>query len=187
LPVTSLPPVIALGEALADDERVGLFLLLRAVKVVRSRTVAFVRIPPAELSTLLVAWLKCLAPTWDARGAPRAALEAARARIQAALPKAEDPNMSALALEAAAGLEGKLQALAEDALKWANRVALLAQGAPYAALDAIAVGTGRHDGAPVEPKERAAWIARSSQAHDLTTFGVSDGFAQARVRCGLER
>jgi Tfp pilus assembly protein PilF len=187
LPVTSTPPVIALGEVLANDERVGLFLLLRAIKVVRSRTVALVRLPPPDVTLLLAAWLKCLAPAWDPRGAPRAALDAARTRIQAALPKGDDPSMSALALEAAGGLEGKQATLGEDALRWANRVALLAQGGPLAALDAIAVATGRPEGAPAESSERAAWIARASQARDLATFAVSDGFAQARVRCGLER
>jgi hypothetical protein len=76
--------------------------------------------------------------------------------------------------------------LAAAASAWANRVALLAVGDPNAALDAIAWSNGE-DGAPTDPEERAAWIARTAEARELMTFSVTDHYAEARSRLGLDR
>jgi cellulose synthase operon protein C len=63
---------------------------------------------------------------------------------------------------------------------------LLALGDPNAALDAIAAVGGLAEGAPQDPTARAAWIARTPEARDLVAFAVSDAFAEARARLGLD-
>jgi hypothetical protein len=65
-------------------------------------------------------------------------------------------------------------------------VALLALGDPGAALDAIATAGGLVDGAPADPRERAAWISRTPEARDLVAFGVTDAFAQVWSRLGTD-
>ena len=93
----------------------------------------------------------------------------------------------------AAGIGTRQATLGPAALAWANRVAFLALGDPNAALDAIAsagapgaIGVaGPPKLAPRDPKERAAWVARTPEARDLVAFGVTDAFAEARSRLGL--
>jgi hypothetical protein len=40
-------------------------------------------------------------------------------------------------------------------------------------------------GAPHDPKERTAWIAKNGEARDLIAFSVGDGYAEARGKLGL--
>ena len=164
LPVGSSPPTIVLGEALLGNERLAPFLVMRAVKLVCSRASAFGRTPPAELAVLVSAWLKCFNPTWQPQGINPAALNAAGGRIQNALPRNLDPDVGVIALEVAGGL-----------------------GDPNTALDAIAAAAGQAAGAPQDPAARATWIARTPEARDLVAFGVTDAFAEARARLGLDR
>jgi tetratricopeptide (TPR) repeat protein len=195
IPIGSVPATIVLGESLVADDRVGAFLALRALKLVRARASAFGRTVPGELGVLVSAWLKCFSPSWQPQGINPSSLTTPMSRVQAALPRNLSPDISAVALEVAAALGTRQATLGPAALAWANRVALLALGDPNAALDAIAsagapgaVGVaGPAKTAPRDPKERAAWIARTPEARDLVAFGVTDAFAEARARLGLDR
>jgi hypothetical protein len=182
----STPPVILMGESLGVD-RGGSFQVLRALKLLQVRASALARTPPAELSVLVAAWLRCFNPTWKPKDVPASAVEAAVPRVQAALPRSTGGDLGVVALEVAGSLEGNLASVGPAAVAWANRVALLAIGSPAMALDAIAASLGSAGGAPTDPGERLAWIGRTQEARDLLAFGVSDAFAEARSRLGLDR
>jgi tetratricopeptide (TPR) repeat protein len=194
IPIGSEPPTIVIGESLVDDERIGAFLALRALKLVRVKAAALGRTVPGELGVLVSAWLRCFNPSWQPQGINLASLTAPLGRIQAALPRNLAPDVGVLALEVAAGIGTRQATLGPAALAWANRVAFLALGDPNAALDAIAsagapgaIGiAGPPKVAPRDPKERAAWVARTPEARDLVAFGVTDAFAEARSRLGLD-
>jgi tetratricopeptide (TPR) repeat protein len=196
IPVGSSPPTLVLGESLVSDEAnqgVGAFLALRALKLVRVKASALGRTVPGELGVLVSAWLKCFNPSWSPQGINPSSLTTALGRIQAALPKNLSPDVPILALEVAAAIGTRQATLGPAALAWANRVAFLALGDPNAALDAIAsagspgaIGVaGPPKSAPRDPKERAAWVARTPEARDLVAFGVTDAFAEARARLNL--
>jgi hypothetical protein len=187
IPVGSSPPALVVGESLLANERLAPFLVLRALKLVCARASAFGRTPPAELAVLVSAWLKCFNPTWQPQGINPAALNAAGGRVQGALPRNLDPDVGVIALEVAGALGTQAATLGPSALFWGNRTALLALGDPNAALDAIAAAGGHPGGAPQDPAERATWIARTPEARDLVAFGVTDAFAEARARLGLDR
>jgi hypothetical protein len=187
LPVGSSPPAIVLGEAPAVAERAAAFMVLRALKLVRARASVFARTPPGELAVLVSAWLKCFNPGWQPQGIAASALNAAGGRLQAVLPRTLDPDVGVIALEVAGNIGTQAAALGPAAVAWANRTALLATGDPNAALDAIAASGGLPTGAPKDPKERATWLARSSEARDIVAFGVGDSFAEARGRVGVDR
>ena len=195
LPVGSSPPALVMGESLLSDERIGSFLALRALKLVRVNASALGRTVPGELGVLVSAWLKCFNPEWMPQGINAAALTTAIARIQGALPRNLAPDVGVIALEVAATIGTRQATLGPAALAWANRVAMLALGDPNAALDAIAsagapgaVGiAGPPKAAPRDPKERAAWVARTPEARDLVAFGATEAFAEARARLGLDR
>ncbi len=195
IPISSEPPTIVIGEALVADERIGAFLALRALKLVRVKAAALGRTVPGELGVLVSAWLKCFNPTWQPQGINAGSLTTALGRIQAALPRNMAGDVGILALEVAGAIGTRQATLGPAALAWANRVAFLALGDPNAALDAIAsagapgaVGVaGPPKVAPREAKERAAWVARTPEARDLVAFGVTDAFAEARIRLGLDR
>jgi tetratricopeptide (TPR) repeat protein len=187
IPVGSSPPTILLGESLLANERLASFLVLRALKLVRVKASALGRTPPAELAVLISAWLKCFNPTWQPQGINPAALNAAGGRVQAALPRALDPDVGVIALEVAGALGTQAATLGASALAWGNRTALLAEGDPNVALDSIAVAAGSAAGAPQDPTERSTWIARTPEARDLLGYAVTDAFADARARLGLDR
>jgi tetratricopeptide (TPR) repeat protein len=186
IPVGSAPPTVLVGESLPGNDRASGFLVLRALKLVAAHASAFGRTPPAELAVLVSAWLKCFNPGWHPQGINPAALNAVGGRVQAALPRSLDPDVGVIALEVAGALGTQAATLGPNALVWSDRVALLALGDPNAGLDAIAMAAG-HAGAPKEPAERANWIARTPEARDLVAFGVTDAFAEARSRAGLDR
>lgn len=195
LPVGSLPAIV-LGESVANDERVGGFLALRGLKLIRARASSLARSTPAEIAVLATAWLKRFHPTWEPQGIALTALNAASNRIHSASPRYPDPDpdVGILALEASAAIDGRQGSLAAAVIAWANRVALLALGDSTAALDAVCAAgllppqpppTGG-GGAAADPHERSMAISRSSEARDLVTFAVGDGFAQVRGRLGLK-
>jgi hypothetical protein len=109
------------------------------------------------------AWLKCLNPAFQPQGINTAALNAAGGRVQAALPRNLDQDVALIALEVCGGIGTQAASLANNALLWGNRVALLALGDPFAGLDAIARASG-HPGAPRDPTERTTWITRTAEA-----------------------
>lgn len=178
-------PTIVVGESLVDSDRVGAFLVLRALKLVRAKAAILGRMSTGELGVILPAWLKAINPTWEPRGLPASELAAAVTAIAAALPRNAEPDVGFLALEAASAVDEHPDALGSAALAWANRVALLAVGDPNVALDALARLGGLVDGAPRDVRERSAWVSRTAEARDLLVFGISDAFAQARSRLGL--
>jgi hypothetical protein len=192
IPVGSNPPAVLLGEALVADERLGTFLALRALKLVRIKAAALGRTPPGELGVLVSAWLKALAPSWQAQGINAGALSAAIARMQSAIPRSVPADVGALALEIAGTIGTRQATLGPAAIAWANRTALLALGDPHRALDAIAASTSTTGPSatrtvPADPKDRVAWIGRTPEARDLIAFGVTDAFVEARTRLGLDR
>jgi tetratricopeptide (TPR) repeat protein len=183
IPVSSAPPTIVMGDALVGDERVGPFLIVRALKLVQSHASALVRVPAAELSVLIAAWLKCFNSTWRPQSGAPGSVDAAYPKIRAALPRNLDPNLSVLALETGAAMEAGALPLGTLAIEWADRAAVLALGDPHMAFEAIAMGAAEPTG---EPRARAAWIARTPEALSLASFLVSDAFIQARGRLGLD-
>jgi len=192
IPVGSNPPAVLLGEALVADERLGTFLALRALKLVRIKAAALGRTPPGELGVLVSAWLKSLAPSWQAQGINAGALSAAIARMQSAIPRSVPADVGALALEIAGTIGTRQATLGPAAIAWANRTALLALGDPHRALDAIAASTSTTGPnatrtVPADPKDRVAWIGRTPEARDLIAFGVTEAFVEARTRLGLDR
>jgi predicted Zn-dependent protease len=189
VPVSSVPPILLIGEPILqpDRERTARFLVLRALKLLRVKAGTLARTTPAELAVLVSAWLKCFNPTWQPQGINPAALSAALGRLQAALPRQRDPDAGLLALEVAGTLGTQATTLAANSLMWANRVALLALGTPNDGIDAIAASGSLPGGAPRDPKERASWLARTQEARDVLAFGVTDAFAEARTRLGIDR
>ncbi|HLK38513.1 MAG TPA: tetratricopeptide repeat protein [Polyangiaceae bacterium] len=186
LPVGSTPPSVVFGDAIVGDERLATFLALRAIKLVRVKASTLGRSTPGDFALLVSAWLKCFNPSWQPQGINAAALATAVTKVRAALPHDLDPDVGALALEIASNMGTRQATVAPGGVAWANRAALLALGDPAAALDAIAVAGGASAGAPRDPKDRAAWIARTPEARDLVAFGVTDAFADARARLGLD-
>jgi hypothetical protein len=188
IPVGSAPPAVAVGEALGTaSDAVRAFLVMRALKLVRSKAAALGRLTPAELVVLVSAWLKCFNPSWQPQGVPASALNAMGGRVQGALPRKLDPDVGIIALEVAGALGTQAAMLGPAAMAWANRTALLALGDPNAALDAIAMAHGSASGAPTDPEERVTWVARTPEARDLVAFSVTDAFAEARARTGIDR
>lgn len=187
LPCGSNPPTIVVGEALAQHERVAGFLILRALKLVLAHASALARTPAAELPVLVSAWLKCFNPTWQPQGVNAAMVNAMGGRIQSAMPRGLGPDVAVVALEVAGNLGTQAATLGNNALYWGNRVTLLALGDPTSLLDSLAVAGGLHQGAPREAKDRTTWIARAAEARDVVSFGVTDAFAEARARIGLDR
>jgi hypothetical protein len=181
------PPIVVVGQGMIHDDRVGPFLLFRAMKVLAARASALVRSTPSDLAVLVSAWLKCLNPGWQPQGINAALVNAAGAKLQAALPKRLDPDVGMLALEVAGAMGTQQVTLGPAVLSWGNRVALLATGDPNAALDAIAASSSTAPGAPKDPGERLTWVARTPPARELIAFGVTDAFAEARVRLGISR
>jgi tetratricopeptide (TPR) repeat protein len=183
IPVSSASPTLIMGDALAGDERVGPFLVVRALKLVQSHASALVRLPPADLAVLVAAWLRCFNPTWRPKWAAAATLDAAQGRVRAALPRNLDPNLAVLALEIGAAMEEGALPLGALAMEWADRAALLALGDPGMAMEAIATGAAPEVN---QAGGRAAWIARTPEALSLASFAVSDAFIQARGRLRLD-
>jgi hypothetical protein len=102
------------------------------------------------------------------------------------MPRSPDPNLGVLALEVAGNLGPQVANVGQAALAWSNRCALLAIGDPTAAVEAIA-WTGGLDKAPAGAEERAAWVARTVEAREALVFSVSDQYAEARTRLGLDK
>jgi tetratricopeptide (TPR) repeat protein len=189
VPASSEPPTIVLGEALLTigDPMARAFMIVRAVKLIATRASALVRTPSADLNVLVSAWLQAFNPNWTPQGVNPAALAAASKRVAPAMPKKLPPELGMLALEVAGSLGMRASTLGAMALAWANRAALLAIGDPNAALQAIAWSHGARDGAPTDPEERVTWLARTHEAKDLMTFSISDAYAEARERLGLDK
>jgi cellulose synthase operon protein C len=189
VPASSEPPTLVIGEALlsVQDNWARGFMIVRAVKLIAAHASALVRTPSADLGVLISAWLQAFNPNWTPQGVNPTALAAFSRKVATAFPKKLPPDLGMLALEVAGSLGMRASTLGGVALSWANRAALLSVGDPNAALQAIAWSHGAKDGAPVDPQERAAWLARTHEAKDLLTFSISDAYAEAREKLGLDK
>jgi cellulose synthase operon protein C len=189
VPCTSSPPMIVLGEPLlrAPSEQARVFLILRALKLVQARASALVRAPAADMAVLVAAWLTIFNPQWRPEGMNPAAITEAARRVYAGLPRQMPPDVGVIALDVAGSIGTQGAALGTAAISWANRMALLAVGDPGAAFEAIAWSMGMADGAPLDPQERIAWATRTLEIKDLVSFSVTDAYAEARARLGLDR
>ena len=188
IPLGSNPPALLVGEGLMNvsNERARAFVVVRAMKMILSRSSSLMRGQPADVSVLVSALFTAFNPSFQPQGVdPKRVSEMSR-RLVPALPRNLDPTVGVIALEAAGTLGNQSNLLGAAAQAWANRVALLAIGDPNGALEAIAWSKGE-EGAPRGPEERAAWIARTAEARELMTFSVTDAYAEARARLGLDR
>ncbi|MDB5212407.1 MAG: Exonuclease SbcC [Myxococcaceae bacterium] len=188
IPLGSNPPALLVGEGLMNvsSERARAFVVVRAMKMILSRSSSLLRGQPGDVSVLVSALFTAFNPSFQPQGVdPKRVSEMSR-RLVPALPRNLDPTVGVIALEAAGTLGNQSNLLGAAAQAWANRVALLAIGDPNGALEAIAWSKGE-EGAPRGPEERAAWIARTAEARELMTFSVTDAYAEARARLGLDR
>ena len=188
LPLGTNPPALLVGEGLmtVTNERARAFVVVRAMKMILARASSMLRGDPAEVPVLVSALFTAFNPSFVTQGVDaRKVAEVAR-RLVPALPRNMDPTVGVIALEAAGTLGNQAPQLGAATQAWANRVALLAIGDPNGALDAIAWSKGE-EAAPRGSEERAAWIARTTEARELMTFSVSDAYSEARSRLGLDR
>ncbi len=188
IPLRSTPPMLLVGEGLAttSNEQARVFVIVRALKLILARASALVRGQPDDVAVLVCALFTALNPKFTPQGADAKKVALVSRRLASALPRSIDPTVGVIALEAAGTLGADAAMLGPSAQAWANRVALLAVGDPSSALDAIAWSKGEPE-APRDPEARAAWIARTTEARELMTFSVTDAYAEARARLGLDR
>ena len=188
IPLGSNPPALLVGEGLMSvtNERARAFVVVRAMKMILSRSSSILRGQPADVGVLVSALFTAFNPSFQPQGVDAKRVSEMSRRLVPALPRNLDPTVGVIALEAGGTLGNQANLLGAAAQAWANRVALLAVGDPNAALEALAWAKGE-DAAPRGPEERAAWIARTTEARELMTFSVTDGYAEARARLGLDR
>jgi hypothetical protein len=188
VPLASNPPTLLVGEGLArvTNERARMFVVVRAMKMILVHASAMLRNQPQDVSGLVAGLFNAFNPSYFPQGMDAGRVTELSRRIGPALPRNLDPTVGVIAPEAAGMLGTQWANLGPAAHSWASRVALLAVGDPNAALDALAWGQDQ-DAAPTAPEERAAWIARHPEARELMTFSVTDAYAEARMRLGLDR
>lgn len=188
IPLSSYPATLLVGESLGHvgSERARAFVVMRAMKAIISRFSALVRGQPDDVAVLVTALFTVLNPSFVPQGLDAKRVQDVSRRILPVLPRNLDPTVGVLALEAAGLLGAQAPSLSAAAHAWANRVALVSVGDPNAALDALAWARGEEE-APKGSEERAAWVARTPEARDLMAFSVSEQYAEARVRVGLDR
>ncbi|AKV01832.1 Exonuclease SbcC [Labilithrix luteola] len=188
IPLGSNPPTLLVGEGLmhVTNERALAFVIVRALKMILSRSSSLLRGQPQDVAVLVSALFTAFNPSFVPQGVDARHVAEVCRRLVPALPRNLDPTVGVIALEAAGALGTQSGLLGPTAAAWANRVALLAVGDPSAALDAIAWARGE-EGAPTDPEPRAAWIARTAEARELMTFSVTDAYATARAHLGLDR
>ncbi|HEY8074881.1 MAG TPA: hypothetical protein VIF62_12245, partial [Labilithrix sp.] len=188
IPLSSSPATLLVGEGLlkVKNDRARHFVVVRAMKMILTRSSALLRGASDDVSALVAALFTAFNPSFVPQGVESKRVQDLTRRILPALPRNLDPTVGVIALEAAGTLGTHGSQIAAAASAWANRVALLAVGDPSAALDAIAWSKG-DEGAPTGAEERAAWIARTAEARELMTFSVTDGYSEARARLGLDK
>jgi lipopolysaccharide biosynthesis regulator YciM len=189
LPATSSPPTLVLGQGLVATPRADVreFLLHRALKVLAEGCSSFSRTAPIDLWPLVAAFLKAHSPSFSPQGVDQAKLTDYYGRITRAMPKAPDPQLGLLAADVIGTIGSRASTLNTIVNGWGERVGLLAVGDPNAALVGIAWAAGHTSGPPLAGKDRVTWVGRNAGARDLVVFSVSDAYAEARARLGLDR
>ena len=187
MPLSTTPPQLLVGTEVlaAPDERVVMFLLVRALKILQCGAAALFRTPAVDLVTMMSAYVSALAPSWEPDGVDRAAVEPLRQRIVEALPPKLDDDVPDLALEVAGLIGNRASQLGTLVGQMGSRAGLLAIGCPTTALSAIATATADGGSIPPQPAARLRWIVRSLDARDLVVFAASEAYAQARRRLEL--
>lgn len=182
------PPTIVLGQPLvaSTNEAVRTFLVHRALKVVQANAAAFSRTAPIDLWPLLAAYLKALSPGFAPQGVDPAKLNDSAARVAKAMPASIDPQVRTLATDVIANIGNRASTLNTAINGWGARAGLLAVGDPNIALAGIAWAGGHTNAPPAAGKERITWIGRNAEARELIVFSVSDHYADARARLGLD-
>lgn len=188
IPLASNPPVLLVGEPLvgAPEERVRAFVVMRALKMILSQASFLLRSAAPDVANHVAALFTTFNPTFTPQRVDLAKVHELARRIGPALPRNIDPTVGVIALEAAGNVGPDAIQLGPMTAAWANRVALLAVGDPSAALEGIAWAHGE-SGVPTDVEARASWIADNAEARELMTFSVTDAFAEARTRLGLDR
>jgi tetratricopeptide (TPR) repeat protein len=184
----SHPASIVLGQALvaSSNDAVRNFLVHRALKVVQTNASAFSRTAPIDLWPLLAAYLKALSPAWTPQGVDPAKLNDAFGRISKAMEGPVDADVATLAADVIGNIGNRASTLNTAVNGWGARAGLLAVGDPNIALTGIAWAGGHANAPPAAGKERVTWIGRNAEARELIVFSVSDAYADARSRLGLD-
>ena len=188
-PASSAPPRLVLGTELlaADiDETARTFLILRALKLLQARASTLSRTAPIDLWPVLAGMLSVFAPTWQPAGVDAKKVAEHQTRLKAALVRELDTDVPVLAMEVIGSIGNRASQLGTAVNQWGNRTALLALGSPSAALLGVALGGGHPEGPPEDASERLKWIVRNPEARDLAVFSVSEQYAEARRRLGVE-
>ena len=187
VPVSSSPPCIVLGAALAasPDDGVRNFLVLRALKIVQIHGCVLSRTAPIDLLPLVAAFVKLFVPGFTPAGIDPKRHDDAVARLRGANLSDIEPSTAALAAEFAKSLDNRASALNVAVNGWGDRVALLATGRLEAAIQGIAFAGGHPAGPPAGAKERTTWIGRNAEARDLVIFLASAEFHDACERLGI--
>ncbi|MEP7049172.1 MAG: hypothetical protein ABJB12_02415, partial [Pseudomonadota bacterium] len=189
MPVSTNPPQLVFGQALLDseDDAARYFLLIRCLKILQGNAAALSRTAPVELWPVLAGFLNIFAPNWIPQGVDAKKLADAQKRIASVMRANLDDDVPVLALEVIGAIGNRASLLGTALHQWGNRTALLSAGSLVASLRGVALASGQAGGAPREGAERVKWIVRNPEARDLATFGVSEQYAEARARLGLNR
>ncbi len=185
-PVSTHPPVLVLGHALATSSRedVRTFLVHRALKILQANAATISRTPPIDLWPLVAAYLKAFNATWVPQGVDQGKLNQFHGAISRAMPKGLDPQVSLLAAEVIGSIGNRASTLNTVINGWGNRAGLLAVGDLNVAITGIAWSGGHQNAPPATGKDRMTWIGRNAEARELVVFSVSDAYADARGRLG---
>jgi tetratricopeptide (TPR) repeat protein len=187
LPASSTPCTLVLGSQLLDalDDPATWFLVVRCLKILSARAAALSRAAPIDLWPMAAALLSLLVPGWRPQAVDTKRLEESKARLASHLPHTLSPELQAAAHEVTGTLGNRGSQLGTAVNQWGNRVALLALGSPTVALRALALGLGASAALPPSGQERIRWIVRHPEARDLTVYGVSETYVEARKRAGV--
>jgi tetratricopeptide (TPR) repeat protein len=186
LAASSYPARIIYGSALFErgDDAVRFFLLIRALKLVRSRAATLARTAPIELGPTLAGFISTLAPSYTPEGVDAKKLAEAQRRVREAVTRSVESDIATLALEVVGALGNRASQLATALNQWAGRAALLSLGNPLSAMRALALTGGQE--LPDTDAERLKFIVRHAEARDITVFSTSDQYIEARARLGIQ-
>ncbi len=187
LPVGSKPFQIVIGDALCatEDDAARRFALARTMKTCGAHCAALIRIPPADLATYVDALLHHLHPAHPAPAIEPERLDEITKRLQRFIPRKEEAEMKTLAAAVVTRGIASVEVLASAAATWGDRVGLLAVGDLRAALQGVAWTLGHKDVPFTDETAMRTWLKENAAARDLVAFAISDGYAEARARCGV--
>ncbi|RLB46560.1 MAG: hypothetical protein DRI90_27230, partial [Deltaproteobacteria bacterium] len=188
VPARVEPPTLCFGVQLITTEKelAREFLIHRALKVLQSRTAPLSRTAPIDLWPLVAAYLKLHSPSFEPQGVDPGKVNEFLAKMKEGAPPPVNPQVNLLASEVIGSIGNRASSLNTVSNAWGSRAALLAIGDPNVALEAIAWSYGSAQGPPPAGPDRVKWIGRQAEARDLIAFSVSDAYAAARAKLGLE-